>query len=68
MKKYYSSRGARRGLFLAVLFLSGWCGWVLGYTQNTAPRARVLILEHAPSSAQQSNVPCCHGREDHPFL
>lgn len=68
MRKYYSSRGARRGLLLAVLLLSGWCGWALGYMQNTTPRADVIIFEYLPVSAQQSSLPCCHGREGNPFL
>lgn len=56
--RWYSRRGARRGLGLALLAGSLWLGWALGYLQTD--RSRV------PPKALKSNVlvtpPCCNQR------
>jgi len=58
MRRFYSPRGAKRGLFLAALFLSGWCGWALGYMQSEPPSAAVLILEQASTHIQKERTTC----------
>jgi hypothetical protein len=35
MKNIYSSRGARRGMLIAVIAVSIWMGWAVGYVQGT---------------------------------
>lgn len=34
MNKIYSSRGARRGVLIAVVTAGIWLGWAIGYTQG----------------------------------
>jgi hypothetical protein len=34
MNKVYSSRGARRGLLIAVVTTGVWMGWAVGYSQG----------------------------------
>lgn len=34
MNKIYSSRGARRGLLIAVLTTGIWMAWAIGYSQG----------------------------------
>ena len=39
MKQWYSPRGARRGLVLAMLAAAFWGGWAVAYTQSIAAEA-----------------------------
>lgn len=59
MKRVYSPRGARRGLLLAAIFMAGWCGWALGYTQSAQLSASMLILEQSPATIHEERTSCC---------
>lgn len=49
MNRWYSPRGARRGLLLAGLLAACWLCWAVGYTQSAArlrdavPTAKTLV-------------------------
>jgi len=68
MRRFYSPRGAKRGLFLAALFLSAWCGWALGYMQSDPPSAAVLIVEQASTHTQKERTTYCRIQADGLFL
>jgi hypothetical protein len=40
-RRWYSPRGARRGLAIATLTAVAWLGWAVGYLQHTQPPARL---------------------------
>lgn len=58
MKRWYSPRGARRGLLLAAFTAASWGCWALYYSTTTAPSAqgRAVTLPLLP---QKSAAPCC---------
>ena len=59
MKRVYSPRGARRGFLLAAIFMAGWCGWALGYTQSAQLPANMLILEQSSTTIHEERTSCC---------
>jgi hypothetical protein len=56
MRRWYSPRGARRGLILAGVTAALWIVWAVGYTQGAAkaPRSSTRTTTSAPA-----NVACC---------
>lgn len=62
MNTWFSSRGARRGLLLAMMFAALWGCWSIGYAQaalrfHSAP---AVTLEYvAPSTAAELCPPNC---------
>jgi hypothetical protein len=44
MNRYFSSRGAKRGLILAALTLLVWCCWAVGYWQGVEGATSTLTL------------------------
>lgn len=57
MRRWYSPRGARRGLILAGITAALWIVWAVGYTQGAtkAPKSSA-----SPSTTSMPvNVACC---------
>ena len=55
MKRWYSKRGAARGLKMAVLAAALWSFWALGYFQGLLPAQQQVQIVDLPTSAQA----CC---------
>jgi hypothetical protein len=62
MNRWFSARGARRGLKLSGLFVALWLSWAVGFTQGSTP--------HSPSGETKAGVPvsappCCQPAQAH---
>lgn len=55
MNRWFSVRGARRGLKLSGLALALWLSWAVGFTQGSAPVPRNAANAAHPSGSP----PCC---------
>lgn len=57
MRRWYSPRGARRGLILAGVTAALWIVWAVGYTQGatTAPKSSASPA----TTSTPVNVACC---------
>ena len=62
MKRWYSPRGARRGILLATLAAAIWAGWALAYTRNAAIERSANLPIKTPSNhstSKQIDTSCC---------
>lgn len=62
MSRWFSARGARRGLKLSGLFAALWLSWAVGFTQGSAP--------HSPPGEAKASAPvsaplCCQPAQAH---
>lgn len=55
MNRWFSARGALRGMKLSALALALWLSWAVGFTQGSAPVPQGG--DHAAPSS--SSPPCC---------
>lgn len=55
MNRWFSERGARRGLKLSALALALWLSWAIGFTHGSAP----VPQGQATSASSQTPVPPC---------
>jgi len=49
MRRWYSKRGARRGLLLAAFSAAIWAGWAVGYVHGSRSSAQSSPNVTAPS-------------------
>ncbi len=47
MKRWYSARGARRGVKWSTLAAAGWLCWAAGYWQATRPHPAMVLSQLA---------------------
>ena len=52
MKRWYSPRGARRGMKWSALAAAGWLCWAAGYWQAARPHPALVF--------SQVTAPACH--------
>ncbi len=57
MRRWYSPRGARRGLILAGVTAALWIVWAVGYTQGAAKAPRPSATR--TTTSVPVNVACC---------
>lgn len=57
MHRWYSPRGARRGLILAGVTAALWIVWAVGYTQGVAATSKSFATP--TSTPTPVNVACC---------
>jgi hypothetical protein len=57
MRRWYSPRGARRGLILAGVTAVLWIVWAVGYTQGTAKTPKSSA--YPSTTSMPVNVACC---------
>jgi len=57
MRRWYSPRGARRGLVLAGVITALWIVWAVGYTQGAATEPEPPTSP--ATSSTPVNVACC---------
>ncbi|MBN9341474.1 MAG: hypothetical protein J0H52_15520 [Comamonadaceae bacterium] len=55
MSRWFSVRGARRGIKLSALAVALWLSWAVGFTQGSAPVPPGAAHAAPPSSSP----PCC---------
>ena len=48
MNRWFSSRGARRGLMLSGFVATMWLCWALGFTQGSAPKSAEVTTPASP--------------------
>lgn len=62
MSRWFSARGARRGLQLSGLFAALWLSWAVGFTQGSAPPN---TSGESKASMPFSAPPCCQPAPAH---
>jgi len=63
MNRWYSPRGAHRGLLCAAFTAVLWGGWAIGYTQGAADTTSQYTRQNT-SAPDGGNAPCCRRRLD----
>jgi len=61
MSRWYSPRGARRGLLLAVVTIILWITWAVLYTQGLSDVAPAVVPPVAPATTHltSQDAACC---------
>jgi len=52
MRRWYSKRGARRGLLLAIFAAALWASWAIGYVYGDRPLATSISNPGSPSNPE----------------
>lgn len=58
MRRWYSPRGARRGLLFASLAAACWACWAIGFAQGAEKVRHAEVREKAQSMAPEGNDRC----------
>jgi hypothetical protein len=59
MNRWYSARGARRGLLLAGFAAACWSGWLVGYVQGARAVPRGAASLETSVRGEQTALPRC---------